>query len=240
MFETVAGHRIHFRENGEGIPIIFVHGWGGNIDSLTPLSRLFPANKTVLLDLPGFGQSANPAPSWGVPEYARLVAAFMKNRRLEGAIYFGHSFGGALGVYLAATEPSLFSKIILADASFRRTPKETGKGTLANFPQLKKMLLPVRRLAYRLLYPGSDALRHPHLEENFRLILTQDMTPYAGKIKIPALILWGEADKDTPVADAYLLHEKIAGSKLTVFPGMTHGLPLKNPAGVAREMEGFL
>jgi pimeloyl-ACP methyl ester carboxylesterase len=83
-------------------------------------------------------------------------------------------------------------------------------------------------------------MKYPHLESNFRKIITQDLSGLLPEIKIPTLILWGSADRDTPAPMAYELNEKIAGSVLKIFEGVSHGLPLAYPKLVYREMIKFL
>ena len=98
----------------------------------------------------------------------------------------------------------------------------------------------IKRLLYRIFFPNSDSMKYPHLETNFRKIITQDLSHLLAKIKIPTLILWGSVDKDTPVPMAHELHEKIEGSTLKIFEGVTHGLPLKYPELVYKEMAKFI
>lgn len=243
MFLTVEGKKIHCSLQGSGTPILFVHGWGGTIESLRSLSSRFTdTNKVILLDLPGFGQSDDPDKEWGVKEYARLLKGLIQQLKLKDTVYFGHSFGGSLGIYLASTNPSLICKLVLCDASYKRSAGQ--KSNTGSF--LKKLPLPapllslIRKIGYRILYPQSDALKFPRLENNFRRIVSYDLTPVIADIKTPTLILWGEKDKDTPVSLAYELNSRIPRSKLVVFPGITHGLPLTNPVAVSGEIKKFI
>jgi len=234
MFLDVSGKKINYQKMGKGPPILFVHGWGGTIESLSPLARMFSDYEATVLDLPGFGKSDLPDPSWGVQEYGDLVAQFCLQLHLNKILYFGHSFGGSLGIYLAATKPDLIEKLVLCNSAFKRTSTQnSGQGRWPLPPFLK-------RLYYRIFYPNSDSMKYPHLESNFRKIITQDISRLLSKIKVPTLILWGSADKDTPAPMANELHEKIGGSTLKMFEGFAHGLPLKYPDLVYKEMIKFL
>ena len=212
--------------------MLFVHGWGGSIDSLAPLTRLFTNHTCVTLDLPGFGKSELPEKDWGVSEYASLLQEFCKKLQLKSVIYFGHSFGGALGIYLSS-HSDLIQKLILCNSSFKRS--KVNKKSIFKF-------LPfwLKRLIYRILYPNSDSFKYPLIETNFRKIISQDLTEELPKINSSTLILCGEKDTDTPVSLAYELHQKIKGSVLTIVPDVTHGLPLKFPNLVFNEIQKFL
>ena len=59
------------------------------------------------------------------------------------------------------------------------------------------------------------------------------------KIKIPTLILVGDADAITPPAMAQTMHEKVSGSKLVVIQGAGHMSPMEQPAQVNRAIRNF-
>lgn len=230
---------INYEESGSGPTMLFVHGWGGNMDSLKGLFDEF-SNKyrCVRIDLPGFGKSSNPDSSWGVEEYAECVKSFIGD---EQVIYCGHSFGGAIGIYLAAKYKNI-SKLILFAPSYHRKNNGT-KVRAISFPgyhQVKMVLSPFRKVAYRILYPKSQALKYPHLESNFRKIVTEDLSPLLKDIDVRTLILWGDADSFVDISDAYLLNEGIKGSQLKVYNDVNHDLPFKMVDDVSKDIKLFL
>ena len=99
---------------------------------------------------------------------------------------------------------------------------------------------PLRSLYYTLFHKDSDLLKFPHIEKNFRKIITQDLTNELRNVKNPTLILWGENDKCTPAILGYELQSKIRRSKLHVFPHTSHDFPSDEPAVVWKEIELFL
>jgi pimeloyl-ACP methyl ester carboxylesterase len=243
MHLTLRKRRIHYFRQGTGAPVVLIHGWGGSGKSLMPLAQILQSrHDTTVIDLPGFGESDLPDKEWGVEEYAAIVEEAIRTLGLNRPVFFGHSFGGSIGIYLAATHKNIFSKLVLCDASFKRSPAKSSfiGAVLRKLPVPSGLMLAVRKTAYRILYPGSDSLRYPHLESNFRKIVSTDLTPLTPDITVPTLILWGENDRDTPLAYAKLLEKNIPGSRLTVFPGQTHGLPLHQPREVASVMGSFL
>jgi pimeloyl-ACP methyl ester carboxylesterase len=246
MFITVNGKKVHYEEKGSGEPILFVHGWPASIKSLYKLYQLASKNhRAIILDLPGFGKSDNPNPEWGVGEYASHITTFMKELGLKKVNYFGHSFGGALGIYIASHNPDILNKLIISNSSYKREgrPKKSVqiiKSILKRITKLKPVEPIAKKYFYRIFFPKSDLLKAPHLESNFRKIVTEDLTEYLSDIKLPTLILWGQLDTVTPIHWAHELNEKIKKSKLKVFPNATHGLPLKYPQEVFEEIESFL
>lgn len=237
MVINIQGKNIAYEIAGSGKPLLLVHGWGGSSQSVRRLSELLSSKfKTIILDLPGFGGSDIPDPEWGVEEYAALLVEFIRKLKLNRIDYFGHSFGGALGVYIAATNPKFIDHLILCAPSYKRPSRKVSRIRFLNriVPARFKLLL------YRVFFPGSDISKFPALELNFRKIVTQDLSPYLGKIKASTLILWGDQDSYVPVAYAHELKKTINHSTLKIFKGYPHSIPLKHPEMIVKEVKKFL
>lgn len=246
MFLTIHGKKLHYEQKGSGEPILFVHGWPATIKSLQKLYQIASINyKAIIIDLPGFGKSDNPEPDWGVEGYASHITTFIKELGIKKVHYFGHSFGGELGIYIASHTPEILHTLIIANSSYKREGKSKKsvkimKNLLKGISQFNIIEPYVKKYFYRIFFPNSDILKAPHLESNFRKIITQDLTPYVSSIKVPTLILWGQLDTTTPIHWAHELNEKIKKSKLKVFQNATHNLPLKYPEEVYEEIEAFI
>ncbi len=237
MYIEVDGKKVYFKTRGRGAPLVFIHGWGGTIQSLDTLAKLASKKyKTIVFDLPGFGKSDNPEPTWGVVEYSDFVRALLKKLGYSKYSIFGHSFGGSIAIYIAENHPQVIDSLILSGVSFKREKKTSPLAKL-----FKNIVPPSIKISlYRIFFPKSDLSKYPHLEPNFRKIVTQDLTQNAQNIKAKTLILWGENDTYTPVANAYLLHDLIKGSLLEIYPNRGHGLPLKYPEIVYKKLETFV
>ncbi len=245
MFTKILGKNVNYQVRGAGKPLILVHGWGGSIDSLKSLSKLASRQgfQTITLDLPGFGKSEIPESTWGVAEYAAIIRGLLAYLKIEQVDYFGHSFGGSLGIYLAVKYPRLINHLILCDSSFKRTRKTqtTPIGILFNnlpLPQKSKQIL--KKIIYRIFFPDSDLPNFPELETNYKKIMTEDLTCRIQEITQPTLILWGETDQQTPLNLGEELAQKIPKSRLKIFPAVGHNLPLKYPDSVFKDLQEFL
>ncbi|MFW5703491.1 MAG: alpha/beta fold hydrolase [Patescibacteria group bacterium] len=244
---TIHNTKINYEVYGKGKPMIFVHGWGGSITSLRKLGKALSEHRKVyLIDLPGFGKSDNPDPSWGVPEYAMVIQAFLEDLKIKKPVYFGHSFGGSLGIYLAARQPQLFQKLILCSSSYKRTAKQSRTAKRMNLlvqnylPFLVSTLDRVKPVLYKIFFPHSDYAKYPHLIPNFRKIITDDLSAYPEQISLPTLLLWGERDTYTPLALAEELDEKINRSKLIVYPYKKHNLPIRYVKDIYPDIYSFI
>ncbi len=248
MFVQAHGVRTHIVVEGEGDPVLLIHGWGGSAQSLATLAALIrkqQKRQTILVDLPGFGQSESPPQEWGTADYAQAILAVCDTLKLSSVSYFGHSYGGALGIYLAANHPKRINKLILCNSSFKRTKKKS------RFLLLKTLIQPLASIApqatrtirlglYRVFFPHSDISRYPHLEQVFKNIVDYDLTPLVATITVPTLIVWGENDHITPLIWGQELHDAIARSSLIVIPDERHGLPLRAPERIVDSIHSFL
>ncbi len=247
MFTTLNLKKIHYQVGGEGTQtIILVHGWGGSIKSLDKLAELLKKQyRVVQIDLPGFGQSENPNSDWGIDELSKIVLNLLDSLKIKKTIFFGHSFGGSLGIYLAANYPDRISHLVLCNSSYKRTAKKSNptkflKGIFAIIPLINRFENIVKYFYYKIFFPNSDLIKFPALESNFKKIMQQDLTEFLAKIKTPTLILWGQNDTQTPVELTQTLKTQIKGSKLKIFPNIGHNLPLLYPDKVYGELDKFL
>jgi pimeloyl-ACP methyl ester carboxylesterase len=83
-------------------------------------------------------------------------------------------------------------------------------------------------------------MQKPHLEENFKKIVREDLTGAVKAVRQNTLILWGKDDTYVPITDASLLHEYIDHSILSVFPGIGHDLPLRHSEDIVSSIHTFL
>ncbi|BCM19966.1 alpha/beta fold hydrolase [Mesorhizobium sp. J8] len=115
-FVEIDGNRIHYVEEGEGRPIVFVHGLGAQLHHFrhTLFGRFGPGYRQIALDRPGSGYSVRARGATGrLPEQADIVRRFIEELRLERPLVVGHSLGGAIALALATGHPTAISGIAL-------------------------------------------------------------------------------------------------------------------------------
>ncbi len=115
-FVTIDGNRIHYIDRGEGRPILFIHGLGGQLHHfLYPLFGIFGEGyRLIALDRPGSGWSTRTDGTTGrLPEHARFVHRFIETLKLEKPLLVGHSLGGAIALQTALDYPDDISGLAL-------------------------------------------------------------------------------------------------------------------------------
>jgi len=251
MLVSIKGLKINWKYFGSGNPILLLHGWGGSIQSLLNLGKLLSERdlKVYLLDLPGFGKSGKPVKSFNLDDYAEVVEDFLKQLGINELFVFGHSFGGAVAIKLAVRGNIKVRKLVLCNASGIRKLKtishplsvivKLGK-VIKRIPILKEIYLFFRKVFYYHILGNRDYIDYEEIAGTYKKIVAEDLTPLLHKVKVPTLLIWGEKDKDTPLAYADIFHKGIKSSELKVYKNEGHGLPKSKPELIYKDIKRFL
>ena len=229
-FATVQGLRIRYLERGSGTPLLLLHGWGSSLETFHglggDLARLF---RVTAFDFPGHGESDLPPGTWRVDDFVELTLGLMAELGIEQAAVLGHSFGGRVAIKLAAARPEKVTRLVLVDAAgvppprtWRRAMRRgasrfaNGIGRHLGGPGRAVRRAIVRRIA------SPDYLNAGPLRATFVAIVNEDLRPALSAIKCPTLLVWGENDEDTPLADARIMEKLIPNSSLLVLKNAGH------------------
>lgn len=246
----VDGVDVRFRDIGAGPVVLLLHGWGDTFATFDTLIPELGRKRFVRLDLPGFGASEPPSSPWDVSRYAEFVRHFLdKLGVVEPDILLGHSFGGRIaikGVAGGLIKPKQLVLIASAGVAARRSARrsvfsvlaKTGK-ILTVFPPLSFFKERLRRKLYQ--FAGSaDYLQAGTMKETFLKVVRENLKADAEKIKIPTLLVWGEHDAETPLAEARTLEKTIAGARLDVIPEAGHFVHREKPRETAERIRAFI
>jgi len=218
---------------GSGQPVLLLHGWGASAKLMWPLAkRLAPLGYQVLApDLPGFGDSAPPPSAWSVHDYAAHVLAYLDHQGIERAHFVGHSFGGRISLVIGAEHAGRIGKLVLINSAGVQ-PKRSAAGQLrlGVYKTLRDGLASagMKGLSDRLRgwyvnrYGSADYKNAGALRETFVRVVNEDLLPYAARVQAPTLLLWGDADDETPLWVARRLEQTIPDAGLHVFSGAGH------------------
>ena len=252
---TVGGHRMHYETEGpaNGRAVVLVHGLGGRAEDWRDLAPYIAKAgfRVYLPDLIGYGRSEKPADfSYSVHDEAGVVLGFLDALNLKQVDLGGWSMGGGIVQHVAFDRPERVRRLILFDsAGLFILPKWDTKlftpNTPAELDQLDDLLMP-----HPPKVPGfvaRDILRVSHerawiIHRALDTMLTgQDATDkLLPQLKMPVLILWGGADKITPVELAEMMHRQLPQSELDVIPGCGHLAPGQCAAQMAPKVVEFV
>lgn len=220
-----------YKKYGSGKKVIlYLHGWGDTAESFEVLSKSFAVGYTnILLDLPGFGGTQAPPGNWGVPEYGKFVGRFLKKTNLKPYAVVGHSNGGAIAIFSAASKALTPKKLILIASSGVRSGNSFKKSVyklLAKTVKIPLLLLPdkPKRKIKQQLYAkiGSDYMVVEGLQDVFKRVVAYDVLDDAANVNVPALLIYGAEDNTTPLWQAEKIAGAIKGSRLETIKDSGH------------------
>lgn len=251
LMETteIDGLPLHYTRSGQGQPIILMHGWGCNSSTLKSVERVAAAHGEVFnIDFPGFGSTPEPTEVWGVDAYTRLIEKFVTAMGIENPILLGHSFGGRVGILYASRNK--VKKLILVDAAGvkpRRSLRYYFK--VYSFKLSKRLAYMIhgkeaaekRIEARRAKSASADyASASPKMRAILSRVVNEDLKSAMPAIQAPTLLIWGENDTATPLADAKIMERLIPGAGLVSFKACGHYSFLDNPRQFAAVLTSFL
>ena len=245
----INGVDFNYTVQGEGIPVVLMHGWGCNHSTLASVERiLVPYFKVYNVDFPGFGGSSEPDGIWGVDDYTRLIEEWVKAEGIENPIMLGHSFGGRVGIVYASRNK--VRKMLLVDAAGVKPTRTLRYYYKVYSYKLIKKLLPLAlgrakseevMNKYRKRVGSSD---YNSASQKMRTIMSrvvnEDLKGFMPAIGCPTLLIWGANDTATPVKDAKIMEKLIPDAGLVVFDGAGHYSFLDNPYGFESVVRSFL
>lgn len=243
---------LHIRCAGAGPDLALIHGWGLSARVWEPLVEPLAAHFRVhVVDLPGYGDSANPHGEWNVASLAAIADATMAALP-ERVTLCGWSLGAHVAVSALARHASRVERLALcaatpcfvhkADwphgvapslltgfASMLRLSPQTVVGRFATMiNQNDQGGRTLARLAAQMAagdLPDEDAL-----QGGLRVLGEFDWRPLQAKIPRPVLLVHGDLDPLMPLAGAQAMERAIPGARLEVFSGSAHTPFLSQPA----------
>jgi pimeloyl-ACP methyl ester carboxylesterase len=215
---------------GSGFPLLMLHGWGQTLEALRPMGELLASSARVhLIDLPGFGASALPDGDWDTERYAERILRYMDQQGLERVDLLAHSFGGRVSIRVASQYPDRVRCLTLIDSAGlqpRRSLKKRIRIAAIKWLRTLLTLTPIYGTQLRewhsQRFGSRDYLNAGPLRGTFVRTVNEDLTSNASRIQAPTLLIWGEADTETPVEMGRRLNQLISNSKLIELPRRDH------------------
>ncbi len=263
------GYHVHYQDEGSpDLPLlVLLHGYGDSYTSWEGWVRELKTRRRIItLDFPGHGLTRSPEGTVLSADFLTdFVASFAAALNLPKFAVAGNSMGGGVAWQLAVRHPERINALILVDAAGFPNEKPPGEVPLA----FRILQYPIGRAFLRnidnrfLIREGlrtdvfNKSLITPAFVDRWaefqrapghRAILMsvnlagqpQDLAAILGTIKVPTLILWGEADVLLEPASARKFASAIPGATLITYPQVGHLPQIEIPARSAAAVAEFL
>ncbi len=239
-FADVNGLHIYYESQGEGEPLLLLHGGYGTTDMFGPVrDRLAQERQTIAVDLQGHGRTADIDRPLAFESMAEDIAGLIELLGFKTVDIFGYSLGGGVALRTAIQYPGRIRKLVLVSTPFRQTdwcPEVRAGMQSQTKPEAAEMMknTPLYETYTRVAPRPGD---WPALVGKMGRLLSQlyDWSGEIGKIQARTMIVYGDADSISPVhaAEFYGLlgggkqdgnwdGSGMPRSRLAILPGTTH------------------
>lgn len=266
----VEGRRIAYLDQGQGPPVLLIHGFGGSMWQWEHQQAALAGQFRIITpDLLGAGLSDKPDIEYTPAQLLDFLTGFMDALQIPKAAMIGNSMGAGLAIGLALDRPTRVTALVLIDGlppnvldhlgspTLRRALTTPAPSWLVSFGNwlfggqmlestLREFIHDPALLTPAVLDRSNRNRQRPGL---FRALLTvstnlplweQGFAPRIGSISQRTLVIWGEEDRVFPVAVGEALHRLIPGSQFIQVPNAGHIPQWEQPDAVNVQIRSFL
>lgn len=259
MKAKIAGAEISYDVRGKGPAVLFLHAFPLGLFMWDAQADALQATHTVVrFDDRGFGGSPPGDALLTMERIADDAAALLDHLGISKAIVCGCSMGGYAAFALVRRHPDRLSGLVLQDTRAGADTPEArkGRGELAEKVRKEGAAAAAQAFLPRLVGETTKNERPEIVARLEQAILgtsprgiadalaglgaRADSTPTLREIRVPALVVCGEEDVITPVADSQAMQKAIAGARLALIEKAGHLSNLENPAAFNQALSAFL
>lgn len=258
---TVDRTRIHLVDEGQGSPILFLHGNPDSCDVWSGIiPRLSPRYRCIAPDLPGFGRSTAPRDvDYSLEGMAAWVDQLVTTLGIDEPLdLVVHDIGGPFGLAWAVRHPAKLRRVVIMNTVFASDYRWHRFGRLWRTPVIGELVqaLTSRRAFTRELLGASLKLTREQIHRTYDLITPSvkrmmlrwyraaDPRHFAGwedELRVvlkekASLVLWASHD---PYIDGRFA-DRFGAAVVERYPGSGHWLPAEMPDEIATRLSAFL
>ena len=241
---------IRLHRAGRGPKVLFLHGAGGVPQWLPFFDALAERYELWVPEHPGFGSSDDPPWIRSMPDLAMFYLDLIEEAGLDRVHLIGNSMGGWLAAEILIRDRWRFRSLVqLAPAGIRVRGVPPGDNFIWGPEEALRNLYYDQTFADRILAltPSEEQLE-AMLRNRFTVAkfgwqprwYNPDLEKWLHRIKLPALVVWGEDDRIMPPAYAALWRERLPDARLVRLPQCGHLPHVEHATEVAGEVHKFL
>ena len=255
FLELPSGNRINYRVTGDGLPLVFLHGWGMSGEVWGMQEHLGQDYQLIMPDLRGHGLSSAPAAGYCFDDFAHDLVELFTALKLERAVVVGWSMGAQVLLQAIPLLKNGLAGAVLVSGTPRFTECEGYPHGLAT-SAVKGLAALVRRDSRKALAEfikgmfTADEAQLPDLQlqvpEQHALLASltalaqSDLRPLLPAVNLPVLLVHGTADTIClPSASRYMLGE-LPDARLEIMAGAGHAPFISRPDEFNALLRDFL
>jgi 3-oxoadipate enol-lactonase len=242
---------------GDGAPVVCIHGLGGSSNNWTPVIHAFEGKKVIRVDLPGSARSPLPGRQLSIDVYVDAIVSVMRELRVERADVVAHSMGTVVAQHLAVRHPELLRSLALFGPLL--APPDAGRDGIRQRAVLarEKGVAGVQEIADAIVKGATSAETKAQRPVAIALVresvMRQSPEGYAQscealanaqaaeveRINVPTLLVTGDEDVVGKPDAVRAMGERIQGAKVVVLSGCGHWTTFEKPAESTDALKAF-
>jgi pimeloyl-ACP methyl ester carboxylesterase len=240
---TVEGTQVSVLRGGSGPPLLFLHGSDAFTDWQPFMAELAGRFDVIVPDHPGFGQSSTPPWLDTIGDLAHFYRAFIEALGLHDVILAGHGIGGWIACELALRDTRDLRALVLVDAAGLPLT-EDGVDTFMLSPEA------LRKASYTDVShaPTDDAFLAQQPKNALMTarvawcprVYDPQLAKWLHRLRLPALIVWGEQDAVFPPRQAETFAAAIPGARTQLVAAAGHLPHVEQPQAFAAAVAAFI
>jgi pimeloyl-ACP methyl ester carboxylesterase len=259
MKVKIAGGDLQYDVRGQGPAVLFLHAFPlGLVMWDEQAAALEATHQVVRFDCRGFGGSP---PADGILTMERIAddaAALLDHLGISKAVVCGCSMGGYAAFAMVRRHPSRLRGLVLADTRAGADTEEAraNRATLGEKVRREGPVAAAEAFLPKLVGETTKAERTTLVERLRGIILANpasgiadalaglgaraDSVPTLREIHVPTLVVCGDEDVLTPLAESEAIRRGVAGARLEVIPKAGHLANVENPQAFNAALHSFL
>lgn len=247
------GERLNYVDEGDGPPVLLIHSLGTNSylyrDQIAALKGRY---RCIAPDCRAHGASSYNG-GVTIEDIAADHKAILDHLGIEQCHIVGLSMGGPIMLNFNKRWPDVAKSMVFADCFARLRP-----GAEDRIYATQEAVAYLSMLEFGNQYAGDRLMPTTPFEkldelaeavalcppkgyvDTVRAVFTYDASGDLGKVTAPTLILIGDNDDATPMAESEFIRDGIAGSTIREIPDAGHLTTIDNPDAVTAELAAFL
>jgi pimeloyl-ACP methyl ester carboxylesterase len=235
----VNGLNLYYEIQGQGAPLILLHGGLGSTEMVSPISQsLSQTHQVIAADLQAHGRTADIDRPLTCESMADDIAALLNFLHIDQADIMGYSLGAATALQLTIRHPARVKKLVVVSTVFRRNGwyPEVLAAMDHMGPAAAEMMKP-SPLYQTYARVAPNPANWPTLISKVGDLLRRDYdwSKEVAAITAPTMLVFGDADAIRPqhMVEFFALlggGRKDAGwdgsgmskARLAILPGVTH------------------
>lgn len=257
MQATVNGINLTYTDEGQGLPLVFVHGfplsrstWQKQIDALRSSYRV------IAPDLRGLGESQAGHGTTTMAQFADDLHGLLQQLKLKPVVLIGHSMGGYVALAFARQFPETLSGLVLVGTKAGNDTPEGAAGRRAMAKQVKAegSKVVVNAMASKMLAASNQDQGMAEQVRGFMapskpegvigallgMAERPDSTAMLASIAVPTLVITGAEDGIIPPTESEKLAKAIRGAQLKIIPHAGHLVAFEQPDEFNRVLKEWL